>query len=495
VRTILEYVASELGYKKSDKTNVNDYLDKCAQKFIRRFGATDDIGELNPTIERALALFQEREYNKSLELLLAIDRTKLIDSDLQEVDFLMFSLRLKIDKVYSNTLNQLFINYLESTHERPYLAKRYYFEYIKFLEDIRDHKRPRLLIEQFENKYPVSILNNEEKTTLYYLKGRAEYARGEYLSSLEYLELAIQSLNPADLKMKANIFNTSVNTFTDNLFFEEAMYIAQKAQETRTMLNLPETFESISCIAGIETKRGNHQKAYEILKSMLNQDNLPKLTDIETNRLYNYLAKSAVFCEKYDEAETYLLEAEKAGDFKGFTKTTRLLMLFKRKEYSLMRELFVNNHMLPENHDDTKGFDKFALGWGYTYMAKAAFEEQKYRDGLLYLIDGMNWFISDLYYLEARIVSLYGLVYELPEKYLGVLTDTIRDKKVVELFDEYIAKHSVIREKFFYIYAPEYEPKEETNKLAELGAFLSEVDETNYQPEDLKNALEKYCFI
>jgi len=151
--------------------------------------------------------------------------------------------------------------------------------------------------------------------------------------------------------------------------------------------------------------------------------------------------------------------------------------------------------MLPENHDDTKGFDKFALGWGYTYMAKAAFEEQKYRDGLLYLIDGINWFVSDLYYLEARIVTLYGYVYRLPEKYVNVLNDTLRDRKVAELFDEYIAKHSVIREKFFKNYNPEYLPKEENNNLSLLHSHLDEVDMDGFQPEELISLIEKYCLF
>ena len=210
------------------------------------------------------------------------------------------------------------------------MIKKYYFAYIKFLEDIREEKKPRELLREFEKDYPISVLDDSELSMLYYLRGRAEYGRGEYLVALKNFSSALQKIDKKDIAEKAKIFNSAVNSFTDNLFFDQARWIANQAKEFRSILGLAETFESISCQAGIETKSKNFKKALDL---HLQADQVMKemqLTQIEENRHYNYLAKNAIFCNMYDEAEDYLKKAEEAGDVKGFSKYLRLLLLFQK---------------------------------------------------------------------------------------------------------------------------------------------------------------------
>lgn len=491
---VKEYIASELGFSASDRNILSD-LKSNVSKFRNRFFPTDEAQSLHPSILRVQTLFRDKKYPEAFTLVNSIDRNQLSESDKCETNFLLFALRLKMENSDSSVIDGLFNQMISDISAKPSVIKRYYFEYIRFLENVRDFHKPRALIRRFLEKYPMSILNPQEKTIMYYLKGRAEYARGEYILALDNLTSALVANDPNDQEMVAAVYNTSVNPFTDNLFFEEALWIAEKAKATRLMLDLPETIETISCIAGIETKRGNHQEAYGMLLDAKKKSASISLTNVELNRLYNYLAKSAIFCQKFSESSEYLEIAEKAGDNKGFSKTIKLLLLLNQKYYDQMKELFTTTLMLPENHDDNTGYDKFALGWGYAIMAQAAFEQQNYRDGLLYLIGSLDWFIQDMYYLEARIVSLYGFMYELPGNFLSILSDEIRERNVLGLFEEYVEKHSLLISKYYKIYNPNCKQQEQPGNLELLAASIRDVDASNYRSDELRDIFDHYCFI
>jgi len=494
ISAVKEYIASELGFSESDRNTLSD-LKSNENKFRNRFFHTDEAQSMHPSILRVQTLFRDKKYPEAFTLLNSLDRNQLSESDHCETNFLLFALRLKMENSDSSVIDGLFNQMISDVSTKPSVLKRYYFEYIRFLENVRDFHKPRALISRFLEKYPMSMLNPQEKTIMFFLKGRAEYARGEYIIALDNLTSALIANDPNDQEMLAAIFNTSVNPFTDNLFFEEALWIAEKAKATRLMLDLPETIETISCIAGIEAKRCNHQESYGMLLDAKKKSASISLTNVELNRLYNYLAKSAILCQKFSESSEYLEIAEKAGDNKGFSKTIKLLLLMNQKDYDQMKELFTTTLMLPENHDDNTGYDKFALGWGYALMAQAAFEQQNYRDGLLYLIGSLDWFIQDMYYLEARIVSLYGFMYELPVNFLSILSDEIRERNVLGLFEEYVEKHSLLRSMYYKIYNPNCEQLEKPSNLELLAASIRDVDASNYRSDELRDILKQYCFI
>ncbi|MDY0152596.1 MAG: hypothetical protein RBS43_10025, partial [Candidatus Cloacimonas sp.] len=279
-----EYIASELGFEASEKQPLADYLKSNESRFCNRFCQVNESQASHPSIQRAQALFKEKKYPEAFSLLNSLDRAQLNESEKLETDFLMFALRLKMENADSSVIDGLFNQIVMEHADKPSLLKRYYFEYIRFLENVRDFNKPRDLIRRFVEKYPMSILNPQEKTILHFLKGRAEYARGEYILALDNMTSALKVNDANDQEMLAAIYNTSVNPFTDNLFFEEALWIAEKAKATRLMLDLPETIETISCIAGIETKRCNHQEAYGMLLEAKNKSANITMTNVEINR-------------------------------------------------------------------------------------------------------------------------------------------------------------------------------------------------------------------
>lgn len=495
VKAIKAYIAAELHFTGEDESELESFLRNHENAFCQRFCPPVETIALHPALQKARELMKAKQYPSAFAEISSVDSSELNEKDKAEVDFISFSIRLKMETADSETLNTIFEQYLADYANKPTFAKRFYFEYIRFLENVRDVHKPRKLIRHFREKYPLSILNSDELTLYYHLQGRAEYLRGEYLQALDSFHLALEHLDANDLDMRAAIFNSSVNAFTDNLFFEEALWIAEKAREIRSARELPESLESLSCIAGIKTKSNQHQEAYQILQEILPQTDKLTLTNLEINRFYNNLAKSAIFCGNYSEAGNYLTKAEAAGDRKGFSRMLRLLLWKMQQKYGEMRELFQSSLMLPENHDPGSGYDMFVLGWGYCFMAEAAFARQQFQDGALYLISALDFFLSDQYYLEARLVSLYGYAYARDSEYLQIICNSIDKMQIDALFEEYVLKHSSLRDKYFPAYHLAAETLSGASNLANLAMRIQELSEQDFPATALQELIHQYCLI
>ena len=485
---IISYIATEMGYK-SEMGDKRDFMQAREKEFSALFLSSTPAEATHPLLLRVNALFKDKKFPEASKLLSSMDEQISTSADRRDWDLLDFMIKLKTTVFSPEEHEALFRNSLNAVTEHPEIAKQYYFEYIRFLENARDFSRPQLLLAEFENKYPLSILDAADKITYYHLRGRAEYARGDYLRGLDMFNTALDALDPADLESLARIFNSAVNCFNDNLFFDEALWIADKAKSIRDLLNLPESLETLSCIAGIRTKQGHHEQALTILQEVETKANPSMLIPAEHNRLYNYLAKSSVFCKRYDEAYQYLAKAETTGDPKGFSKQIRLFGLFQQKNYQGMERLFQESFMLPENHKLNDGLDRFVLGWAYTLMGEAALIQSKYRDAMLYLNDAIGFFLSDKYVLEAEFCSLQAWTYSMPEQYLKPFREMCDDHGLKQLFDEYVKKHSRLREDYYVKFNPEAGNAQESPRLLRIYEALDSFDDFNYIPEELHSVL------
>ena len=384
----------------------------------------------------------------------------------------------------------IFRSSLEDFKHNPRRLKSFYFSYIKFLENIRDVERPRKLLKEFEKKYPISILSKDELSLYYYLNGRSEYARGEFLIGLDQLSHAREELDKNDDQLKASILNTAANCFTDNLFFKEAMSIADKALHIREKHKLPERQETVSLMGGIHFKSANYEDA---LNSYLLAEELSKeftLTNRHKNRLYNYIAKSSVMSGNYKKAETYLEKAIKDGDQKGFSSYIHLLLLLKQKKYDLMLDHFKEKTMLPENQRE---YDDFALGWSYTYMAEGAFLQEKYDDGIEYLYKAVTFFIEDLYFLEAQYVSLLLFRYSVPSNHIELFRNLEGNDTILSKLKVYVEKHASIRQTFFNDLFTNDDSDIGNSNLEQFYNDIKEINDINYNPEQVREIMDGIC--
>jgi len=492
---VISFIAGEMGFSTAKGSDIEGFLKSSEAEFFRVFQGHLPREISNPSLIRVRELYKDKKYQEAFRLLATIAGQLTEDNDSREADFLAFSLRIKHGNRSPDQIEQEFRVALKKLGDRPDYVKKYYFEYIRYLEDARDFYIPFRLLNEFRDKYPLNLLDGSEKTSFHHLQGRAEYARGDYLQALENFCVAIDILDPADSESYARILNSSVNCFSDNLFFEEAVWIAEKAAELRSLLNLPETLETLSCIAGINTKQHKHREAYEVLQQVATNSSVISLTPVEQNRLNNYLAKSLTFMGDFSKAEAYLVIAEEAGDPKGFSCLLRLLLLFRKNNFPAQERLFTDVFILPENHDQNKGFDRFVLGWAYTLMGETSLIKKDYKDAVLYLNDGISFFLSDQYVLEAKCAALLTWVHGLPESYALSFRQMQDNLKLDELFDQYVKKHARIAELYFGHFKSGCQKHEEESALALLAKRLYGMDDYNYDPSEIKEILASICLI
>ena len=447
---------------------------------------------VNTDLARSIQLYKERKRSEAFELVVSIKTDELTNDEIEYYDLLQFSLFLNNKTKDSKTINTKFKRYIKQHEASPALVKEFYFEYIRFLQDSREFKKPRLYLQEFQEKYPISILSDDELSIYHYINGRAEYYRGEFLVALQHLTTALAKANKNDKRAVAEIYNTSANSFTDNLFFHEAEMIAEKAYKLRKMHDLPEQYDTLGCLAGINFKRTDYKKAMKIQSEVLVQSKKVTLTSREKNRIYNYMAKYSIMADDYKSAEEYLNEAESAGDPSGFSNEIRLLMFCKQKKYKEMEELYKSTLMLPENH---KLYDNFALGWGYVLMAIASFEQNNYNDGIIYLNDAVNFFLYDLYILEAGYASLYLYVYNVPSKYIKKFRELEPTVLIMDQLKEYVYKHSSIREEYYKFYFKNEDTSQSSSLLESFYNDISQIGDDNYNPEEVKNIMDSICLM
>lgn len=427
----------------------------------------------NQKLLRAIELYENKDINQSKLLFDEIDYTTLEKFDLDEYFLLSFKLLKDKTKDNFNEAKQLF-------RENPIKIKELYFIYIKYLQDIRDEKEPKKLIKEFEDIFPIDILENSELSIYYYLKGRSDYARGEFLGGLYNLSLAIKNTDKENEKQLAAIYNTATNSFTDNLFFEEAQQLANKALLLRKKLKLPEEKESLSLICGIYLKSNKPKKAYENFKKL----------DINNSRICNYLAKTSILLGYINKANDYLDKSKDFGDDKkGFLVLYKLLSLFKEQEFDNMIELYKETIMLPENK---KQYDKFVLGWGFVLISRAYFEQKNYINGIHNLFIGIDFFIEDKYILEAFYVSLYIYQYSLPIKFIDDFYNLINNYNLKQKFEEYYQKHKNISKDYSDIFGIK---ESKINNLKKFYKDTKDINQENYNPDVVKDILDRFYLI
>lgn len=428
----------------------------------------------NQTLIRALQFYDEKKLEEASTLLqeIEIDKLNKFDSDM----YILLKFKLLKEKKEDD-----FENVKKGLASNPQKIKQAYFEYIKFLEDARDENKPQKLIKEFELHYPLELLTHDELAFFYYLKGRSNYARGEFLLALKFLSLAKTYANKEDERLHASIFNTVTNTFTDNLFFNEAEQLAKKALKIRDKLKLPEKDETISLLGGIYFKSSNFQKAYKRYKEIL----------IINGRGYNYLAKSALMLGYVNKASEYIKQSEEFEDKKGFLALMKLVYFYTKKEYQSQFEFFKQTIMLPVNHSNN-GYDKFVLGWGYTLMAKSSFEEQEFTDGIEYLFKAISYFLEDKYVLEAYYVTLYVYQYSVPQSFLDYFDGLIQEYNVQDRFNTYVQKHKDIAKEYSKVFDIKIDNK---NNLENFYNDTKDINQDNYNPKLVKKLLQNFTLI
>ena len=426
----------------------------------------------NSQLKRVATLYEDRLFDNAKAILESIEISSLSKRELEE--YLLYRFRVEEKKT-----DELFEELKFNLQNNPIKVKQLYFEYIKYLEDNREERRPIELINEFESRYPLSILSDSEISIYYYLKGRAYYARGEFLLALKYLSRSLKHCDRDEQRLLASIYNTATNSFTDNLFFDEAEQLSTKAYHIRDSLRLPELKETKSLLGGIYFKSAQYKKAYTQYKSI----------EEDTARYYNYLAKSSLMMGYTNKAYEYIEKSAQFEDKKGFLLYIKFLYLFKKSNFDDMIELFKETILLPEKR---KEYDKFVIGWSYTLMAKMKFSINDHESGVEYLYRSVDYFMKDKYILESFYVTLYIYKYSLSDKYILYYYQLTEQLNIKERFKEYVEKHSVIVEKYKEMFDIQDSGK---NNLKVFFDDAKDIDIDNYNPEYVNNILSKICLI
>lgn len=462
--------------------NYTDLKDLIIKLLLEQMDKNLPTNITNQKLIRANQFFDDKKINEAQMLLSEINVETLSSFDKDEYILLDFKLKTtKSEDDFRTLIETVFQN-------NPIRVKQTYFIYIKYLEDIRDEKTPLKLIKEFEEKYPLSILSSDEKSLFYYLNGRANYARGEFLIALKELSKSKEFINKNDEKLLASIYNTATNSFSDNLFFEEAEQIAKKSIIIRNKLKLVEVQESISLLAGIYFKNNQFQKAYEQY-----EDSLRLLNHDQKNskaRLFNYLAKSSIMLNSFDKAKEYIEESEKLDcDNKGFLILVKYLYFYMKKDFNELNELFKITLLLPENKNK---YDNFVISWCYVFLAQYKFEINEFDSGVNFLFKAMNYFILDNYILEAFYVSLNIYKYDVPKKDMDNFFILIEDFEINKIFEEFVLKHQSISNDYSEIFDIKSNSK---NLLNDFFEDTYDITSDNYCPELVTKLMNQFCLI
>ena len=381
----------------------------------------------NENLIRITELIKEKEFKKAKKIFKEIDFDELSSIEKDEYKYYEFVLGDK---------DSLFEEMKEYFKNNTQKLVKIYFDYIKYLEDIRDERKPYKLIKEFEENFSIKLLDKDELSYFYYIKGRNLYYRGEYLGALEDLKKAKE--NVQNKRLLASIYNTTANCFNDNLFFEEALQIANNALKIRKKFNFAEVRDTFSLIGGIYFKKGDFNNALKFYKKAL------KLA--KDDRIYNYLAKTFILKGDLKEAKKYLDKSHK--DEKGFYFWIKTLYFYHSKEYLKIDKLYLKEFYCPERRDKK---DKFVIGWFFYIMSLIAIENQKYKKAKKYFSLSLEYFIKDNYILEANFVKEDIFKYKKFKKIANIF-------EIDRLFDEYMLKHKSISQDYKDTF--DYTPKE-----------------------------------
>ena len=405
----------------------DDFIDKVLPLIKEEIKNQTQEQITNEELLRVISLTKENKLKEAKKIFKDINFNNLSDIEKEEYKYYQF--------VFGNK-DELFEEMKEYFKNNAQKLVKIYFDYIKYLEDKRDEKKPYKLIKEFEENFSIKLLDKNELSYFYYIKGRNYYYRGEYLLALENLKQA--KVNVQNKRLLASIYNTTSNCFTDNLFFDEALQIANNALKIRKKFNFAEVRDTFSLIGGIYFKKGDFDNALKFYKKAL------KLKEDE--RIYNYLAKTSILKGDLKEAKNYLNKSKK--DEKGFYLWIKTLYLYNLKEYEKIEKLYIKEFYCPEKRDKK---DKFVIGWFFYVMSLIAIENQKFKKAKKYFSTSLEYFIKDNYILEAHFVKEDIFKRKKFKKVSAIF-------EIDKLFDEYMLKHKSISEDYKNYF--DYTPKE-----------------------------------
>jgi tetratricopeptide (TPR) repeat protein len=389
---------------------------------------------------------QKRNYSEALRVrdLIEFDSLNMAD----KLSFTKNSLKLDYNTEKSNlTENQKnFQAVLEKFGYNKEFSLQVHLDYLKYLEDIREVKLPKRIIERIEKDFEIKNANDPSRAYYLYLKGRQSYGSGYFIEALNYLSESMNLYKKLEMEEEVgNVLNTAVNCFNDNLYFEEAGILAEKVLEIRKKYNSALIGDTYGVLGGIKFKKGDFEKALEHYKEsceILSQNSENNL------RTFNYIAKCYIFLKDYDNAKQYLEKSEKLFDIatekdKSFTHLYKLILAFMKNDSESFREtslIFQD----PKNYFD---FDNFPLGWAYTFIAMNSYHKGEIEKGHNQLAQAIKFFMEERYYFEAGYVWLYNLINE-PLDYIGKPFE--EDPLTIPKFLDYIELHSKLTENFAF---------------------------------------------
>jgi len=409
-------------YKMNAKLDENDFIQKVTPIIKEELSKLKKAEIKNQKLKRVKELINEYKLKEATKMLKKIDFDSLSDFEKGEYKYYEFSLGNK-DELFSQ-MKEYFKNDIEK-------LTKIYFDYIKYLEDKREERKPYQLIKEFEEKFSLNLLNRDELSYFYYIKGRNYYYRGEYLLALSNLKKAKENVKNND-RLLASIYNTTANSFSDNLFFDEALQIAKNALKIRKEFNFPEIADTLSLIGGIYFKSGDLKNALKFYKKVLEYR--------QDDRIYNYLAKTLILQGDLTQAKQYLDKSH--IDKAGFYFWIKTLYFYYSKQYDKIEKLYLKEFYCPCNRDIK---DKFVIGWFFYIMSLVAIENKKLKKAKKYFSLSLEYFIKDNYILEADFVRrdiLHNLKNKKPFK------KVVNSFDLDSLFDEYMLKHKTISDDY-----------------------------------------------
>jgi len=383
----------------------------------------------NSGLKRAYNFYKENKTEKAENIFKSINEENLSQFDKKEYKFLEFLL----DK---NKNSEKFEKYIKIFEDNPAKLKEIYFNFIKFLQNKRDESLPRYFIKQFEETFPLSYLTDKEKSIYYYLKGRGLYYRGEFIEAIINLKKSKQYAN--DEELLSDIYNTTANIFTDNLYFKEALYLAEKALEIREKLYLEEKInDTFSLIGGIYLKQNKLANSYKFFNKVKR----------ENSRINNYRAKTAILRGYFNKAEEYIKKAkefeknETVYDRKGFLRSIEIFYLFKRGKFNEAEEFF------KKEFEESRNIDAIVWGSVCAVMSEIYFKRNKIEEVYKILFKGIDELLKDNYILEAYYLSLYPYKFEMAKKDIEEFNNQTADFNLTVKLAEYVNRHIEILSK------------------------------------------------
>lgn len=350
--------------------------------------------------------FSKRKYIEARKIFDTINFSSLLSFEKAVYKRHELKLNYYENKSKDKENKKLFIETLKKYDYNKDILPYLYFDYIKYAEDNRNRDATEF-IKKFENEFIITDVSEDIKAYYFYLKGRNSYYNGFYIEALDLLEKSYNIYHQLKNEdMLASVYNSTANCFSDNLFFEEALFIAEKALKIRMKLKSPLLGETYGLLGNIYFKKTEFDKSVEYYKKSL--EFIKEIDKKNYSKTLNYLAKSCIFNKDYSNAANYIAQSKNLlvnenEKNKSFTYLYELLLAYYKNDaesFNSIFRIFAN----PVNYNN---FDKFPLAWAFTYKALFDYNEKDVLSGNKNILNAMNIFNDDRYFFEAGFIWNY----------------------------------------------------------------------------------------